>query len=105
MLLRFSVGPVEQTLDDFIRMIIEQQIATIVMLSFVYDPITSTYAVSRCIGYLLTLKTILSFSKNMHHISLIKPIVGLKQNSTSFRPVRFPSRIVILVDVYKSNQK
>jgi protein tyrosine phosphatase len=39
-------GPTEQTLDDFIRMIIEQQITVIVMLSFPYDPITCTYAVS-----------------------------------------------------------
>lgn len=40
------LGPSEQTLDDFIRMIVEQQISVIVMLSFTYDPITCTYAVS-----------------------------------------------------------
>lgn len=45
----------EQTLDDFIRMIIEQQIAIIVMLSFVYDPITSTFAVRKecCFAFVL----------------------------------------------------
>ncbi|CAF2348722.1 unnamed protein product [Rotaria sp. Silwood2] len=37
-------GPTEQTIDDFIQMIIEQQITVIVMLSFSYDPITCTYA-------------------------------------------------------------
>ncbi|CAF1442840.1 unnamed protein product [Adineta steineri] len=36
--------PSEQTLDDFIRMIVEQQISVIVMLSYTYDPITCTYA-------------------------------------------------------------
>ncbi|CAF4868313.1 unnamed protein product [Rotaria sp. Silwood1] len=37
-------GPTEQTIDDFIQMIVEQQITLIVMLSFSYDPIGCTYA-------------------------------------------------------------
>ncbi|CAF0785825.1 unnamed protein product [Rotaria sordida] len=37
-------GPTEQTIDDFIEMIVEQQITVIVMLSFSYDPITCIYA-------------------------------------------------------------
>jgi hypothetical protein len=41
-----SPGPTEHTLDDFIRMIVEQQITAIAMLSFPHDPITLTYAVS-----------------------------------------------------------
>lgn len=86
----------EQTLDDFIRMIIEQQITIIVMLSFVYDPITTTYAVSRSIAVLaLSLKKILSSSKNMHRISRIKLIIALKLNSIPFRWVQFLSDIVI----------
>jgi hypothetical protein len=44
------IGPLEQTLDDFIRMIVEQQITVIIMLSFPYDPITSTYAVRELIS-------------------------------------------------------
>ncbi len=40
-------GPSEQTLEDFIRMIVEQEISVIVMLSFTYDPISCTYAVSQ----------------------------------------------------------
>jgi protein tyrosine phosphatase len=38
-------GPTEATLDDFVRMIVEQEITLIVMLSFTYDPITCIYAV------------------------------------------------------------
>ncbi|CAF0822210.1 unnamed protein product [Adineta ricciae] len=37
-------GPTEHTLDDFVRMIFEQEIFVIVMLSYTYDPITCTYA-------------------------------------------------------------
>ncbi|UJR27548.1 hypothetical protein I4U23_008830 [Adineta vaga] len=37
-------GPIDHTLDDFIRMIVEQEISVIVMLSYTYDPIIRTYA-------------------------------------------------------------
>jgi hypothetical protein len=39
-------GPTDYTIDDFVRMIVEQQITVIIMLSFTHDPLTSTYAVS-----------------------------------------------------------
>lgn len=39
-------GPTENTLDDFLRMIVEQEIELIIMLSCPYDPVTRTYIVS-----------------------------------------------------------
>jgi len=37
-------GPTDKTLDDFLRMIVEQKIELIIMLSYSYDPITRQFS-------------------------------------------------------------
>ena len=96
-------GPTENTLDDFLRMIVEQEIDIIVMLSSPYDPITRTYIVS-CTQLLSFIDSI-AFSTSMHLTSRKRANRHLKRRFSKWAQQASVHRTVTRVDAYTFNPK
>lgn len=99
------VGPTENTIDDFLRMIVEQKIEMIVMLSSTYEPITQTFAVCHeVILRRMTFSFVFS-SANMHLILRRKPVRLWSQNSSQYEQNQCIQTIVLLFADWKYLQR